>query len=352
LAEHGPDGVVYADIDATTLAGLTDLYLEYGAVAVEEMERQLRSEVRRQAVIMASVQLLQTAKNSGDYGAGIEAVLDASRSFRVSGSVNARSAAESAIQRWQDERDGKRRKPVTINDDPSFPVFAGGGHYILAARTAVGKTALALQWGLQAARNGHKVVLYSMEMPLWSIGARLISQVTGYPVHTLSKHEDLTAALEQLDVPLMIHDDIDHAEAIYAHMRSAHADLYIVDYLGLVVSAHREERRELEVARISHSLKRLAVKLDRPVLTLAQINRQAETKKDRRPELAQLRDSGSIEQDADAVMLLWRKPDSYGTPTAEGEIVVAKNRQGPTRPWPLHFEGSAMTFKIGWEAKL
>lgn len=347
LAEHGPEGVALAEVEPSVIASITDLYLDYGSVAAEEMQRRLREAARRQRVTEAAMRVVQAAKRGEDYLAAIEELNEAAEGHEERGAVPAKEAARLAIERWRAEREGRRKPPIAVARDPAFPSFDGGGHYILAARTAVGKTALALQFALIAARAGRKVVFYSLEMPAWTLGARLISQVLGIPLHELRDADGLERALALLDVPLFVRDDVDHAEALYADMRRSGADFYVVDYLGLVHPSAREERRELEVARISRALKRLAVKLDVPVLTLAQINRQAEQKRDKRPELSHLRDSGAIEQDADVVMLLWRKPEPGGTLSDEGELVVAKNRHGPTGIWPVHFQGAALRF--AWE---
>lgn len=347
IAEHGVEGAAIVDVDPALLRTISDLYLSYGVQAAEEMQRRLREAHRRQRVVEAALAVVQAAKHGEEYTTALERLTAAAEDRETSALTSARDAARMAIERWGAEREGRRAPPIVLHRDPAFPTLDGGGHYVVAARTAVGKTALALQFAVTAARAGRRVVFYSLEMPAWSIGARLISQTMGVPLQQLRHSDGLERAMAMLDIPLYVRDDVDHAEALYADMRRAQADLYVVDYLGLLHPSGREERRELEVARISRSLKRIAVQLDVPVLTLAQINRQAEMSRDKRPQLSHLRDSGAIEQDADVVMLLWREPAPDGTLSDHGELIVAKNRHGPTASWPLHYQGSALRFALG-----
>jgi len=117
-------------------------------------------------------------------------------------------------------------------------------------------------------------------------------------------------------------------------IKARHGDLglIVVDYLQLMSTPGRPESRQVEVADLSRGLKILARELDCPVVALAQLNRQLEYRQDKRPMLADLRESGSIEQDADVVMFIYRD-ESYNTETDQrgtAEIIVAKHRNGPT----------------------
>jgi replicative DNA helicase len=115
--------------------------------------------------------------------------------------------------------------------------------------------------------------------------------------------------------------------------------LIVVDYLQLMSTSGRSESRQVEVSELSRGLKILARELDAPVMTLSQLNRQLEYRQDKRPMLADLRESGSIEQDADIVIFIYR--DEYYNPESEqrgmAEIIVAKHRNGPTGSSRLAF---------------
>jgi replicative DNA helicase len=120
--------------------------------------------------------------------------------------------------------------------------------------------------------------------------------------------------------------------------------LLVVDYLQLV-SAESKERRELAVASVSRGLKQLAGELQIPVIAVAQVNRAVEQRADKRPTLADLRESGSLEQDADVVLVLHREP-AYDPDADEGaaELIVRKHRNGPTGTVPLYWMPQKMAF--------
>ena len=113
--------------------------------------------------------------------------------------------------------------------------------------------------------------------------------------------------------------------------------LIIVDYLQLMSSHSRTENRQQEVAEISRSLKLLAKELEIPVIAVSQLNRNPETRADKRPQLSDLRESGSIEQDSDIVMFIHRDDSDDPTVKGKADIIVAKHRNGPTQTVPLTF---------------
>ncbi len=127
-------------------------------------------------------------------------------------------------------------------------------------------------------------------------------------------------------------------------------DLVVIDYLQLMSSAKRVDNRVQEISEITRNLKIMAKELDVPVLTLSQLSRASEQRTDHKPVLSDLRDSGSIEQDADIVMFLYREGYYEQDDVSEqsdknsGECIVAKNRHGETRSIPLHWQGEYMRF--------
>ena len=128
-------------------------------------------------------------------------------------------------------------------------------------------------------------------------------------------------------------------------------DLVVLDYLGLMHSDTKSENRQLEVSEISRQLKAIALELKIPLIACAQLSRAATTRVDKRPVLSDLRDSGSIEQDADIVLFLYRDDYYSGdqapgeeTDKNRGECIIAKNRHGETKTVPLHWQGEFMRF--------
>ncbi|MBW2135646.1 MAG: replicative DNA helicase [Deltaproteobacteria bacterium] len=223
--------------------------------------------------------------------------------------------------------------------------WSPGDVVVLAGRTSMGKTSLALNFALRAARNGAGVGFFSLEMTASQLTRRLMAAAGQINAERLregklsqaewtSVHRVRTD-LEQLNII------VDDAEArsileIRSEARRLRAaqklDFLIVDYLQLVKPVHRGRNREEEVSEVSRGLKAMAKELKIPVLVLAQLNRNCEYRTDRRPVMADLRESGSIENDADIVLLLYRDEyyDSGSQNKGLAEVNIAKNRNGRT----------------------
>jgi replicative DNA helicase len=225
---------------------------------------------------------------------------------------------------------------------------------ILAARPAMGKTALALNAIWHAAgQKGMPVAIFSLEMSKEQLVQRLISQTTRIPAQALRsgnvKAEDwpklVRGVAEVSRAPVWIDDTAGVTLLeIRAKVRRLSSQLkargepplalVVVDYLQLMIGGqgNRSENRQQEIAEISRGLKVLARDLDVPVLAIAQLSRAVEQRHDKRPLLSDLRDSGAIEQDADMVMFLYR--DEYYNSDSDdkgiAEIIVGKHRNGPT----------------------
>jgi replicative DNA helicase len=226
---------------------------------------------------------------------------------------------------------------------------------ILAARPAMGKTALSLNAIWHAA--GEKkmpVAIFSLEMSKEQLVQRLISQTTRIPTQALRsgnvKAEDwpklVRGVAEVSRAPIWIDDTAGvtlmeiraKVRRLASQLNVAGAmplSLVVVDYLQLMVGGearNRQENRQQEVSEISRGLKVLARDLDVPVLAVAQLSRAVEARHDKRPLLSDLRDSGAIEQDADMVMFLYR--DEYYNSESDdkgiAEVIVGKHRNGPT----------------------
>ena len=230
--------------------------------------------------------------------------------------------------------------------------FQKGDLIVLAARPSMGKTALALGFALQAAREGHSVGFFSLEMAAEQLTLRLLSaesQVAHHNIRnaTITSDEwiELTNVAAGLaELPLFIDDtamlNIMDLRAKARKLKAEHKlDFIVIDYLQLLHSTRRHENRHQEVSEISRSLKALAKELEVPVIALSQLSRAVDSRMDKRPMLSDLRESGAIEQDADLIMFLYR--DIVYNPDAEypalSELIIGKQRNGPTGKVYLNF---------------
>ena len=229
---------------------------------------------------------------------------------------------------------------------------------LLAARPSMGKTALALNIARNAASLGKRVAVFSLEMSKGQLAKRLLSTTSGVNSQYLNIGElsdnDMTSlmhAADELSELKMFIDDT--AGQSLLEMRSkvrrlAHEvglDLIVIDYLQLMQGG-RQENRQQEISEISRSLKALAREMDVPILALSQLSRSVELRAEKKPQLSDLRESGSLEQDADIVMFLYR--DEYynreGGNENIAELIIAKNRNGPTTAVNLYFDKETMRF--------
>nr|WP_290668472.1 replicative DNA helicase [Ardenticatena sp.] len=231
--------------------------------------------------------------------------------------------------------------------------FQPGDLIILAARPSMGKTAFSLSITENVAlQQNARVAFFSLEMSADQLVQRLISSQTGINAQKLRvgpiTEEDLQRISMAVDTLRNTRIFIDETPAISPielrtkarRVASEHGlDLIVVDYLQLMRGAGRTENRVQEISQISRSLKALARELRVPVLALSQLSRQVESRHDKRPMLSDLRESGSIEQDADVVMFIYRD-EVYNKETEKpniAEIIVAKHRNGPTGMVELRF---------------
>ena len=223
---------------------------------------------------------------------------------------------------------------------------------IIAARPSVGKTAFALGMAYGAAvQNGKTVGVFSLEMSAEQLVQRLLSTETGVDSHRLrlgqiddNEWDRISRAFGRLAEANIFIDDqagagIMDVRSKARRLQAEHGvDLIIVDYLQLM-SGRRSENRVQEISEISRGLKGLARELNVPVIALSQLSRAVESRSDHRPMLSDLRESGSIEQDADIVMFIYRD-EVYDTDTEKkgiAEIIVAKHRNGPVGSINLRF---------------
>ncbi|MGX1696170.1 replicative DNA helicase [Microbacterium keratanolyticum] len=235
----------------------------------------------------------------------------------------------------------------------------GGQMIVIAARPAMGKSTLALDFA-RAASIGHNQpsIFFSLEMGRAEIAMRLLSAEGSVPLQsmrkgTLDQRDWTTVAATRgriNDAPLYIDDSpnmtlVEIRAKCRRLKQRAGLRMVIIDYLQLMTSGKRVESRQQEVSEFSRALKLLAKELQVPVIALSQLNRGSEQRQDKKPAISDLRESGSIEQDADMVMLLHRDSvyDKDVRP-GEADLIVAKHRNGPTATIPIAFQGHFSRF--------
>lgn len=285
-----------------------------------------------------------------------EHVLDLARTMRVGLSEVEKGGGQIIVEKFSDGLDelldqiARRGEDgmVTINTgfvrlDSLLQGFKAGQFVVAGARPSMGKTCFGLQIaGHAACAQKKRVLFFSLEMPKALLQERALSAMTSIPhkslIHNIAVDWDWVAQaqlrLQEAEFHVMDKPGITVDElASHAHMQAAKIgglDLIVVDYLGLLRSPRVFDNKNVEVAYASQTLKNLARELNCAVLCLVQLNRMLELRPDKRPHMSDIRDSGSVEQDADVVMLLHR--DDYFKPEGPNqglmEIIVAKNRQG------------------------
>jgi replicative DNA helicase len=265
-----------------------------------------------------------------------------------------------------DQQRTRWRYIVGVRSVPSRPVRCvqvdSTDSLYLAGRSMIPthNSTLALDLARAASlKHGLATVMFSLEMSRNEITMRLLSAEARVPLHAMRTgqmgEDDWTRLArrmsEVVDAPLFIDDSpnmsLMEIRAKCRRLKQRHSlRLVIVDYLQLMSSSRRVENRQQEVSEMSRSLKLLAKELDVPVVAISQLNRGPEQRNDKRPLLSDLRESGSIEQDSDVVILLHRE-DAYEreSPRAgEADLIVAKHRNGPTAVVTVAFQGHYSRF--------
>ena len=273
-----------------------------------------------------------------------------------------------ALEETINEIDANSNRPDGVYGVPTdfieFDELTGGLHggqmIVIAARPGVGKSTLALDIARSASiHHQMTTVFFSLEMSRTELAMRILSAEGKISMGRLKKGDLDTegwtnfATLQgRIDsAPLFIDDSpnmtLMEIRAKCRRLKQRNdLKLVVLDYLQLMSSGKKVESRQQEVSEFSRSLKLLAKELDVPVIALSQLNRGSEQRTDKRPMVSDLRESGSIEQDADMVILLHREdmynPDSERV--GEADMIIAKHRGGPTRTIPLAFSGKYSRF--------
>ena len=273
-----------------------------------------------------------------------------------------------ALEETINEIDANSNRPDGVYGVPTdfieFDELTGGLHggqmIVIAARPGVGKSTLALDIARSAAiHHQMTTVFFSLEMSRTELAMRVLSAEGKISMGRLKKGDldtegwtNLATLQGRIDsAPLFIDDSpnmtLMEIRAKCRRLKQRNdLKLVVLDYLQLMSSGKKVESRQQEVSEFSRSLKLLAKELDVPVIALSQLNRGSEQRTDKRPMVSDLRESGSIEQDADMVILLHREdmynPDSQRV--GEADMIIAKHRGGPTRTIPLAFSGKFSRF--------
>lgn len=229
---------------------------------------------------------------------------------------------------------------------------------LLAARPAMGKTALGLTMAWNAARLGKSVAFFSLEMSTYQLNQRLLSMVSLVSLESIIngsiRDDDWSLLIDATKKIVKADLYVDETPGIrLSEMKSKlkrlkaerGLDLVVIDYLQLMQADGRQENRQNEIASISRGLKSLSKELNCPILSLAQLSREADKRADHKPILSDLRESGAIEQDADVVMLLYRE-DYYDEEVEpnQAKVIFAKHRNGATGTVDLFFNKQCTTF--------
>ena len=234
---------------------------------------------------------------------------------------------------------------------------------VVAARPAMGKSALTLNICEHIARAGTPALFFSLEMGNREQGIRLVASRSGLNTQRLfsgriseSEWPRIVDGIGQISsIPLLFNDSpyltVQEMRSLGRRAKRQHPKLgvIVVDYLQLMVAGTSEQNRANQIAEISRGLKLLAKELEMPVIALSQLNRELEKRTNKRPVLSDLRDSGAIEQDADMVVFIYRDEVYHPVPAdhpdkGRSEIIIAKQRNGPTGTVELLFRGDNTRF--------
>ena len=347
------------------------------AVAHIEAHAQI---VKGKSRVRAMIAVCQqsAAEAYGDYGDAAEYINSVERRVCEVGVATHVSNETDARTLMGEEFDRIKRLRASDGPDPDVmptglvdvdDVLAGGHRrgelIVIAGRPGMGKTAYVIGQLLASAQRDTAVELFSLEMPKAQMSTRLLAHLARVDVRDIRKanfgpvdwDSMLRAGNDIAVMPIWIDDT---GSATLAHVRAVsrrrdvelrrrgkRLGLVIVDYLQLMAGTGEERNREEVIATISRGLKALAKELGIPVIALSQLNRSVETRpgKDKRPQLSDLRESGAIEQDADVIQFLYRPEYYYANKNTEearkvkgyAEIIIAKQRNGPTKMVPVTF---------------
>jgi replicative DNA helicase len=276
--------------------------------------------------------------------------------FEVANTTRRRAAASrisDLLGGWLDDMEHRFANDLDFSGTPTgwFDLdhlllgLQGGQLITLAGRPGMGKSQWAGSLAMNVAAEGRPALFFSLEMSRHELMGRFMAAAAKVDLTRIRSGRTVendwprisNAAGRLADMPMFLVDDAMatllsiRGEARRTLASQGSLGVVIVDYVQLINAASRAENRQVEVAEMTRGLKRMALELDVPVVALAQLNRNLEYRKDKRPQLADLRESGAIENDSDVVLMLYR--DEYYDPDSDdngvAEVIVAKQRNGP-----------------------
>lgn len=341
--------------------------LEFTALRVDEYVKIIQEKSARRRLIQMAQTTLEAAIDDRNSSEEVQKYAEAEllnianrkkQSTVEKAGVIVQRSFERAEKLRNDPASGLGVKSGLIDLDKILNGFQKSDMILLAARPSMGKTALALNMAMNASRE-KIVLLFSLEMSKMQLGNRLLSTASGVNSMQLNSGNfadtDMDALVDGVDDVSNCQLYIDDTAGItLPEMRSKvrrlkheqGVDLIIIDYLQLMTGGKAENRQQ-EISAISRKLKAMAREMDVPILALSQLSRGVELRAEKKPQLSDLRESGSLEQDADIVMFLYRD-EYYNRDEAENkniaELIIAKNRNGPTTSIHLQFDKETMRF--------
>lgn len=344
LADELDNQKYQTNLDLTSIAEIQDRVPS--AANVTFYAERVKDDSRRRAVYRIS-----EAAKEADTGA--EAVDEALKALVSVNSDQKKSQAHinDALSRVIEETEAMfeaqnngidiKQKTGLIDLDEIIGGFESGRLYVLGARPAMGKSALALNCALNAAKNNIPTMVFSLEMPDTEVTYRMVCAASGLNTRAQSNMQEsdwplITAGFSVLkDKPLIIDDSAGYTvsylkNSIRTHAAKHDKGFYVIDYLQLIKV--NGDNRVQGIGEITRELKILAKEIERPILLLSQLNRSLENRPDKRPLMSDLRESGEIEQDSDVIMFLYRDEIYNEDSDQKGiaEILVRKNRAGET----------------------
>lgn len=338
-------------------------------------EASLYRELRALAASVASDPTLDQADSFAEVAQGLEAKIAELRQQDVSKGGTRMSDILRGVMRQIEDLAQGRPSPALATGFRDLDDLTSGGFWpselvILAARPSMGKSAFALNLALRVAKEKKGVLFFSLEMPESMIGLRLLAAESGVSVSSLKRgifseadtHKTIRGAASLSQLPIFVDDSPTLTPALLRRRTNAQIQewakngtppgLIVVDYLGKMSTDKKEakgggeEARVAEVSAISSALQKLAREVKTPILALSQLNRSLEHRPNKRPILSDLRDSGSLEQDADTILFVYRD-EVYNPDTDQiglAEVIIGKQRNGPLGTAKLQWRGEIQRF--------